>query len=386
MGERLVGHVAQVLSVLDEAVDDLEGAPCVADGHAVRQLDLHLAAWSPQQRLDRGIVDLLSAEYPRLIQQRQRVAGGSLGVSGDRVGRGVIQRHSLGRGDLLEQLREPLHRVPTEIEALAAADDRRRHLVRLGGGEDEADAGRRLLEDLQERVERLTGQALGLVDDVDLLSALHRRGGRLLAELACILHTAVRRRVDLHHVEVCAVTDGHALIATAARLRGRPGRAVDHLGQDPSGRGLAGSAGATEQEGVVETAVADGAGERTHDVILAEDLGRSLRPIPPVERLVLPVLRHLPRSLPPPTQRCDRAPTVDATRLGRYPTAELQPGWPTAPAGSRLGLLPSGPDPVRVPASRGTRPSSLRAGALRTSRASGGDSAPLKRIAGTGHR
>ena len=221
MGERFVGHVAKVLSVLDETVDDLERASRIADGHAIREFDLHLTAWSSQQRLDRGVVHLLSAEHPGLVEEGQRVTGRVLGMPGDRVGSRVVQRDALGRGDLLQQLREPLHGVPAEIEALAAADDRGGHLVGLGGREHEADAGRRLFEDLQQRIERLTGQSLGLVDDVDLLAALHRRRWRLLAELPSVLHPAVGRGVDLHDVEVRAVTDGDALVAAATRLRRR---------------------------------------------------------------------------------------------------------------------------------------------------------------------
>ena len=49
----------------------------------------------------------------------------------------------------------------------------------------------------------------------------------------------------------------------------------------------------------MEAAVPDGAGQRADHVVLAEDLPGGLRPIPPVQRLVLPVLRHLP-PLPSP--------------------------------------------------------------------------------------
>ena len=108
--------------------------------------------------------------------------------------------------------------MPAEVEALAPADDRGRHLVRLGGGQHEPHAGRRLLEDLQQGVERLAGEPLRLVDDVDLLAALHRRGGRLLAEFARVLDAAVGGGVDLDDVEVRALADRDALGAHAARL------------------------------------------------------------------------------------------------------------------------------------------------------------------------
>ena len=169
--------------------------------------------------------------------------------------------------------------------------------MRLGGREDEADAGRRFLEDLQQRVEGLARQALRLVDDVDLLAALHRRGRRLLAQLAGVLDAAVARRVDLDDVEVGALADRHALLARAARLGRRPLLAVDHLREDARGRGLARASRPAEQERVVQPVLADRAGERADDVVLPEHLGGRLRPVPPVQGLVLRLVRHVP-SLP----------------------------------------------------------------------------------------
>jgi hypothetical protein len=81
------------------------------------------------------------------------------------------ERHALVLRDAFEVLGDRLDRDAAEVEPLAAPDDRGRHLVRLGGREDEPDADRRLLEHLQQRVERLARQPLRLVDDVDLLAA-----------------------------------------------------------------------------------------------------------------------------------------------------------------------------------------------------------------------
>ena len=54
--------------------------------------------------------------------------------------------------------------------------DRRRHLVRVGRRQDEDDVRRRLLERLEQRVERRVGQHVHLVDEVDLV--LRRRRAR----------------------------------------------------------------------------------------------------------------------------------------------------------------------------------------------------------------
>ena len=214
----------------------------------------------------------------------------------DRLGGRRVQLHVLGRGDRHEMRREVLHREAPEIEPLTPADDRRRHLVRFGGRQHEPDAGRRLFEQLEERVERFARQPLRLVDDVDLLAPDHRRGGRLLAEVARVVHPAVRRGVDLDHVNVGPVADRDALLADAARLGGRRVHAVDHLGQDPRGGGLAGAPRPAEQERVRQPPFADGTGQGSDDVVLADQLGGRLRPVPSVQGLVvgspLAVRRH----------------------------------------------------------------------------------------------
>ena len=295
--ERLGRHVADVLAVLHQAVDDLERRAGITDRDGIGELVLDLATRRAQERLNHGVIDGLAAHDARLIQQRERVARRTLGLASDRERRGPGDGAPLGRGDGLELRRERLHGEPPELEPLAPADDGRRHLVRLGGGQDEAHTDRRFLEHLEQRVERLTGQPLRLVDDVDLL-ATHRRGGRgPFAELACVLDAAVRRRVDLDDVQVLSLADGNALRADPAGLGRRAVFAVDHLRQDPSGGRLAGPSGPAEQERVMKAVLADGAGQCPDDMFLPQHLARCLRPVPPVQRLVLLVLRHVAPTL-----------------------------------------------------------------------------------------
>ena len=52
--------------------------------------------------------------------------------------------------------------------------DRPNDLVRLGGGEDELDVWRRLLDQLEQGIEACRGHHMGLVDDVDLEAAADR--------------------------------------------------------------------------------------------------------------------------------------------------------------------------------------------------------------------
>lgn len=71
----------------------------------------------------------------------------------------------------------------------------------FGGGEDELHVRRRLLHHLQQRVEALLGDHVGLVDDVDLEARLHRCEEDALAQLAGVVDAAMGGGVDLDHVD-----------------------------------------------------------------------------------------------------------------------------------------------------------------------------------------
>ena len=205
------------------------------------------------------------------------------------------QGHALSRRDRLQLRGKGFHGQAPEVEPLAASDDGDGHLLRLGRRQHEPHPLRRLFENLKQRVEGRGRQPLRLVDDVDLLAPLHRSGRGLLAQFAGVLNSAVRGCVDLDHVQVGALTDRNALRAHPTGLGRGPVLAIDHLGQDPRGGGLARAARAAEQERVVKSTFADGARERPNDVLLPQHVGRSLRPIPPVKSLVLLFLRqHVP--------------------------------------------------------------------------------------------
>src|SRR5438270_3668864 len=138
---------------------------------------------------------------------------------------------------------------PAENELLAPADDRQRNLLRVGGAEDEYDVRRRLLERLEQRVERRLGEHVRLIDDVDLFRAESRREVDLLAQVADLIDAAVRRRVDLDEVErrACRHLDARlALVARLRRIRLSSG-AVDRLREQACRRRLARSPAAAER-------------------------------------------------------------------------------------------------------------------------------------------
>ena len=169
---------------------------------------------------------------------------------------------------------------------VGARADRRQHLVGLGRGEDEAHVRRRLLDQLEQGVERLRGHHVGLVDDVDLVVVAHRREEGLLPQVARVVDTVMRRSVDLDDVERAGTAAGQlaAAVALAARVGDRRLDAVERAGEDPCGRGLAAAAGAGEEVGVVDAVGRECSTQRLRDVILADDLGERLGPVAAIER------------------------------------------------------------------------------------------------------
>ena len=189
--QHLPGHVTEVLSLLHQPVDDLEHAQCITDGDGVAQFELDVGSRRPNERRNRLLSDLAPPEDHGLVQERERIANRSLALSGERLGGPASEHHALLLRDVLEVVRNGVGRDAPEIEALAPADDRGRHLVRLGGGKDEPHPYGRLLEDLQQGIEGFAGEPLSLIDDVDLLTALRRRGGCAFAQLASVVHAPV---------------------------------------------------------------------------------------------------------------------------------------------------------------------------------------------------
>ena len=179
-----------------------------------------------------------------------------------------------------------------EVEPLQAAQHRRgglRDLLRLGRGEDEHDARRRLLEDLEQRVPRLAREHVRLVHDVDLVPIV--AGGRVhraLAQLARVVDAAVRRGVDLDDVERRgAAPDALAARALPARLAVERGiaatLAVERHGEHARERRLAHAARPAQQVAVRHASARDRPLERRRDVRLHGDVGEGLRAVLPGE-------------------------------------------------------------------------------------------------------
>ena len=148
---------------------------------------------------------------------------------------------------------------PAKIEALAARQDGDGDLADLGGGEDEFRVRRRLLQRLQEGVERLLGQHVDLVDDVDLVSRRDRRIADAIDDLANVVDAGMRRRIHLEHVHMPRFHDGFAMDAQVRHVDRRRAGAVGLLvietpGQNARRRGFADASNACEHPGLRDAA------------------------------------------------------------------------------------------------------------------------------------
>jgi hypothetical protein len=135
----------------------------------------------------------------------------------------------------------------------------------------------RLLERLQQRVERRGRQHVHLVDDVDLVAALRGGVARRVAKVPDLVDAVIGRAVDLDHVEMAPVRnrdDGRVL---GIKVGIGAARAVEGLGEDPRDRRLSGAPRADKEVGVPYPAPRDRIPEGAHHVVLADDVSERLR-------------------------------------------------------------------------------------------------------------
>ena len=173
-----------------------------------------------------------------------------------------------------------------ELQALAARQDRLGNLLRVGGAQHEHHVGRRLLERLEQGVERLRREHVDLVDDIDLVAPA--RGGERDAVddlLANVVDAGARRGVELVDVGVRAGGDGLALLAGAVGVRRGPVLAEQRLGEQARRGGLARAARSAEQVGVRRAPLGQGVLERRHDVLLTHHVVERLRTVFAIQRL-----------------------------------------------------------------------------------------------------
>jgi len=234
----------------------------------VQKILLHHA----QQGGDVLVADPLAAERHDLLQGGFGVPHAPAAGLHHEAQRLVGDPGAFLREDAAQPLVDLIEGDDPEIELLTAGDDGLRDFVQFGRCQDENNVGRRLLERLEQRVERLGGQHMDFIDDEDLVPVAGGGVLDVLAQLADLPDAAVGGRVDLQNVDGVALGDLQAGGAGVARVGSGALVAVERLGQD-AGRGcLADAPRAREQVGVGDPTEADGVLQGAGDGLLAHHL------------------------------------------------------------------------------------------------------------------
>ena len=154
--QQVLGEAARVLAGLDDLVDDPEDGRAVAGRERVDDLVEQGVGREAEQRGREVVGDARrTGAAEQLVEHGEGVAGRAAAGAHHQRQRGRLDRDALLGAELGEVVGEQPRRDQPERVVVGARPDRRQHLVRLGGGEDEAQVRRRLLDELEQRVEAL---------------------------------------------------------------------------------------------------------------------------------------------------------------------------------------------------------------------------------------
>ena len=176
-------------------------------------------------------------------------------------------------------------RDPAKVEALAAGEHRYRHGTYLGRRENEFHMLRRLLQRLQQGIERIAREHVHFIDDIDLEARRNRAVAYCLNDLADIVHAGMGGRIHFDDIDMAVGGDGRAGFADPAGLLRRRlplavrAEAVDRAGEDPRCRRLADAAHAGEHEGMRNSSGPDRIGENAHQRFLADKVAEGGGPV-----------------------------------------------------------------------------------------------------------
>ena len=132
-----------------------------------------------------------------LVEQAHRIAQTAVCQPRQKRSRIRLELDALLIGDIIQSAHDILRHDAPEGEALAARQDRGRHLMQLRRRQNEQQVLRRLLDDLEQGVERAQREHMHLVDDIHTLFDLRRGIDGVVAQGADAVHAVIRGGVDL---------------------------------------------------------------------------------------------------------------------------------------------------------------------------------------------
>ena len=282
--EQVGDEAAHVVSLVGELLHEGQEAGRVPVDDEVEQAEEGIVVDRAEQLEHRGDGHVACRRRGQLVERRDRVAEAAAGAAGDERQGGIGRLDALAVGDDAKHSRQLTESWTLEAEGLTARADGREHLREIRRAEDEDEVRRRLLDQLQERVEGGVGELMRLVEDVDLVAPLDRLEDHVVADLADVVDPALGRRVHLDDVERRARRDRPAGVALAARRRRGPVHAVERLRDDSRHGRLPGPTRAGEQVRLPHLVSLDRVAQRAHDRLLTHHLVEVLGPVLPVER------------------------------------------------------------------------------------------------------
>ena len=355
---------------LDHAFDDAECRGAVTTREGVDALVEQRGVRVAEQGDGRLVGDLaVDRTGHQLVEHRQGVTHRAAARAHDE-GQDALSHADVFLGAQGRQIRaKDVRRDQAERVVVGARADRADDALGFRRRENKLDVLGWLLDELEQRVEALVRDHVGLVDDEDLVAVAHRRKGGALAQVAGVVDAAVRGRVDFDDVERAGAAGGQLTARFALSAGGVCGalRAVQAARQDARRRGLAASARPREQVRVRHAIRAQRRLERLRHVFLADHLVKGVGAIPAIQScghppsLVVPTLICVPhrafhtrwerRSLTRP----EHSHGVGARGCG-YAGGGAGPVWSRAPSSPWQGLPRCGGSPrcgVRRPRGRG---------------------------------
>ncbi|MNF60076.1 hypothetical protein D3C84_416810 [compost metagenome] len=212
-----------------------------------------------------------------LVGEAHGVTHGAVGGAPEQPERVGLEGHVLGTKHVGQVFHHALRGHVLQGELQAAREDGDGQLLRVCGGQQELDVGRRLFEGLEQGVERVRGEHVHFVDQVDLVAAAAGRVLHVVEQLAGIFHLGAAGGVHFDQVDETALIDLPAHRTLATRRGADASLAVQALGKNTRDGGLAHAPRAGEEIGVVQALVVQGIDQGLQHMSLADHFAERAR-------------------------------------------------------------------------------------------------------------
>ena len=258
------------------ALDLCQDTRPVSRGQRIEQVQGQIARQGPEHGAHARLLDPPAAEGDRLIEQTQAVAHAPVGPAGQQGQRGGLKHETFGLQDMLKPGTDLLGQEASQIQLQTAREHRDRDLLRVGGREQELHMRRRLLQGLQQGVEAVVGEHVHLVDQIDLVACTGRGIGDVVQKLAGLIDLGARGGIHLDEIHESTAVDLSTGRADTAGTRAHALLAVQRLGEDTGKRGLADTAGAGKEVGMMELVAIERVGECADHMRLSDQIIEAL--------------------------------------------------------------------------------------------------------------